>query len=288
MNGVIILALKKATYAMGAFNLATSIKHFNPGINITLVSDLEHQKHFLPEHYQVFDSIKQMDHYDYTDRNNRFQPGLAKLNVYKYSDYDYTLYIDADSLALKDIQPFIDHLILSKGVFYSQFMGRGGKADSISYSPWATNEQIWNYFSLSPDTTITTVNSSWFFFTKKAESFFKKSVKNFNNGFKEEDLQLKWGTTLPDELFLVGTLAQMGIDPNSGIDAMFFGGQLDSRTLHEIEKDQYFITLYGGVGSVKDPYVSWYDRLMFRYCESKRQEHRFKGTAIVYGKHVNR
>lgn len=273
---------------MGAYNLATSIKYFNPQVHITLVSDGSHQSHFLPEHYEPFDSIKQMEQGDYLDRNHKFQPGLAKLNIYKYSDYNHTLYIDADSLALKDIQPFIDTLILGEENFYSQAMGKGGRNDSISYSPWATNEQIWDYFKLTDDTIITTVNSSWFYFNKKSDKFFKKAATNFNKGFTEDMLQLKWGTTLPDELFLVGTCAQMKLNPDSGIDAMFFGGQLDSRSLEQITNDQYMMTLYGGVGSVKDPYVSWYDRLMFKYSESKLKEHRFKASGIVYGKHVNR
>lgn len=288
MNGIIILALKKPAYALGAFNLAHSIKYFNPEINITLVSDGEHQRHYREEHYKPFDSIKSMNLCDYTDKNGRFQPGYAKLSIDKYSDYEHTLFIDADSLVIKDIQPLIDDLILSKGDFFSNVLGSGFIGDEISYSPWATNEQIWSYFALPNDRKITTINSSWFYFNKKADKIFAVARKSFLNGFKEEDLKTKWGTTLPDELFIVGTLAQMEINPKYEKDVMFFGNVIDNRSLSDLENDYFAFTLYGGARTVRDVYTSWYDRLMFKFCEAKGFEHRFKAYSILSGKHVNK
>jgi hypothetical protein len=287
MNGVIILCLKKPAYAMGAFNLALSIKHFNPSVNITLVSDGEHERHYRPEHYHPFDTIKKINLCDYTDKVGRFQPGLAKINISKYSDYDHTLYIDADSLILKDIQPLIDDLILKPGYFYSEKMGSGGLTEEIEYNPWATNEKIWEYFKLDPETTITTINSSWFYFNKKSAPFFKKVLQNFNKGFTESQLKTQWGNTLPDELFFTGTMAQMNIDPEYK-KIMFFGNSVDKRTFSELENDYYGFTLYGGIRTVREIYNGWYDRLMFKFCEKEVIEHRFKAYSILTGKHVNK
>ena len=288
MNGVIILCLKKPTYAMGAFNLAQSIKHYNPQINITLVSDGEHTKHYRQEHYLPFDSIKQINLCDYTGKDGRFQPGYAKLSIDKYSDYEHTLYIDADSLVLKDIQPLIDKLILLPGNFYSNVLGGGIKTEEISYSPWATNDQLWSYFDLPDNRKIHTVNSSWFYFNKKSSAIFKKFRENFNKGFSEADLKNKWGSTLPDELFIVGTLAQLEINPTFDESVMFFGNEIDKRSLTELQDDYYAFTLYGGSRTVRDIYITWYDRLMFSFCEPKLIEHRFKALALLSGKHVNK
>lgn len=288
MNGVIILCLRKPTYAMGAFNLAYSIKHYNPQINITLVSDGEHTKHFRQEHYLPFDSIKQINICDYTGKDGRFQPGYAKLSIDKYSNYDHTLYIDADSLVLKDIQPLIDKLILSPGNFYSNALGSGYINDEIEYSPWATNEQIWSYFGLPSDRKIHTINSSWFYFNKKSAPIFQKARESFHKGFLEQDLKNKWGTTLPDELFLVGALAQLEINPKLDERVMFFGNEIDKRTLSELQDDYYAFTLYGGNRTVRDIYITWYDRLMFSFLEPNLIEHRFKAYSLLSGKHVNK
>ena len=86
-QGVIILSLKKPSYSQGAFNLALSIKHYNPSINITLVTDNEHQKHYRPEHYLVFDAIKTISPSHYISEG-MFQPALAKININKAASLD--------------------------------------------------------------------------------------------------------------------------------------------------------------------------------------------------------
>ena len=185
------MELKGLTYAMGGINLVQCIKYFNPSINITLVSDGDHKRHYRPEHYTPFDTIKEISLCDYIDKNGKFQPALAKINIHKYSDYNHPLYIDADSIVIKDIQPLIDDLILADGNFYSHAIGSGIKSEEIECSPWVTNEQMWEFFSLPEDQKIITINTSWFYFNKKSESFFKKTLENFNKGFKEEELKMK-------------------------------------------------------------------------------------------------
>lgn len=289
-QGIIILALKKDAYYCGAFNLALSIKYHNPNINITLVSDGGHTRVYDGFKYSVFDNIKLIDKADYTDKNSMFCPAKAKININKYTPYDNTLYIDADSLVLKDLQPILDKLVSLDGNFYAQYFATGGLNDSIHYNVWAENKDIWDFFKLKETDKINTVNSSWIFF-KKADKFFKKLNDNYNKGFPIEKLKVRWGGTLPDELFIVGTLAQMNINPNSGLDLMFFGNEIDSRNVSQLENDYYAFTLFGGgVGrtTVRDKYITWYDRLLFKMLNKFQQEHRFKANVILTDKHVNR
>lgn len=286
MNGIIILALKNQSYYQGAANLALSIKHYSPKMNITLVSDMGHLKCFRPEHYASFDWIKEIKEEDFNDENG-FSPALAKINIHKYSTYDNTLYIDADSLVLQDIQPLMDKLISLKGNFYSNVLGEGGFNDDITYQAWATNEKLWDYFNLKKEDIVYTFNTSWFFFTKNSKKIFNKVLKNYHGGFKKEDLKNKWGSSLPDELFFYGTLAQMKINPKVDFDVCFFGDKIDSRTLTELQNDYYMFTLYGGRTTVRLNYREWYDRLVNSIWRKLGYNHLFKAHGIMQGKHVH-
>lgn len=286
MNGVIILALKKSAYYQAAANLAMSIKHFNKNINITLVSDGGHKEYYRQEHYAYFDWIKEINSEDCND-DYGFSPALAKINIYKYSTYDNTLYIDSDSLVLQDIQPLIDKLVSLEGNFYSNVLGRGGFEDDIRYQAWATNTKLWEYFDLKKEQTIYTFNTSWFFFRKKSENIFKRVFNNYFGGFSKLDLKNKWGGSLPDELFFYGTLAKLEINPTVSFDVCFFGENVDSRSLDEIEQQHYMFTLYGGRSTVRLIYREWYDRLIQMMCRKNGLESYFKSHNILQEKHVN-
>lgn len=290
-QGVIILALKKDSYYCGAFNLALSIKYHNPNIHITLLSDGGHIRQFQAFNYSVFDWIKEIDVNDYTDASGLFCPAKAKLSLNKYSQYDNTLYIDADSIVLKDLQPLFDKLVSLKGNFYSQYFGTGGLNDDIEYNVWANNKDIYSFFGLKETDKLNTINSSWIFFTKDADKIFVNVQKNYSRNFGIDKLKVKWGGTMPDELYFVGTLSKIGINPNSNIDVMFFGNNIDKRNLSQLELDYYAFTLYGGgLGrtTVRDKYITWYDRLMFMMLTKFNQEHKFKADLILKNKHVNR
>lgn len=269
--GVIILSLKRSSYSMGAFNLALSIKHYNPLIDITLVSDNQHQKYYREDHYKVFDSIKTISQYDFID-NGMFQPALAKININKYSHYDRTLYIDADSLVLQDLQPLFDKL-----------NGQEFKGNIIEgYTQWTDAETFRSFFGVDFGNTI---NSSWFYFENNCR-IFEQANKYYKQGFNPDKIMPKWGLSYPDELFFNAALAKLSIDPTVGFDVMFFGNLIDQRTRTELQNDFYTFTLYGGAQTVRLTYIEWYDSLCFMMCTARNTEHYFKGTEIVKHKHV--
>lgn len=290
MDGVIILALKKQAYYCAAFNLAYSIKHYNKNINVTLVSDGGHESVFMPQHYKAFDTIKRIENSDY-NYNGMFEPGFAKLNINKYSDYDNTLYIDADSLVLQDLEPLLNKLKVMEGLFYSNVVGSGGINDEIHYNMWAHNKDLWSFFKLKNEVKIHTFNTSWFFFRKKSKKVFDKALQNFSKDFGIENLKTQWGGTYPDELFFTGTTAQLNINPTSDIDVMFFGNELSDLSLTELQEKYYSFTLFGGgIGqpTVKLSYIEWYDRLMFSMLSKDNMEHYFKVNILLSGKHINK
>lgn len=273
MQGVIILALKKSSYFTSAFNLALSIKYHNPKIHITLVSDGKHADHYLPEHYAVFDWIKYIKEEHYMGADNKFQPALAKININKYTMYDQTLYIDADSLCLQDIQPLFDKLK------HYPF-----KANNIpGYTQWTDEETFTSFFKVPLGLTI---NSSWIYFENS--DVFNKAQEFYKKGFPADKVVPVWGGSYPDELFFNAAITATDTDPISSTEVMFFGNNIDKRTLSELERDFYFFTLYGNKTTVRKIYIDFYDKLLFKMCEKNGLEHRYKAHAILVGKHVNR
>lgn len=272
MDGVIILSLKKPSYACSAFNLALSIKYFNPKIHITLISDGEHLRHYQGKHFATFDWIKEIKKEDYQDQNG-FQPGFAKLNLAKYSTYENTLYVDADSLCLQNIQPLFDKL---KGQKFKSNVTK-------DYTQWTDAESYKEFFGIDQGVSI---NSSWIYFEN--DQVFNRAFELYKRNFPLEKVSPVWGNTYPDELFFNGALNLFGINPAIDFDVMFFGNNIDPRTLTQIEEQFYFFTLYGNRTTVRKIYTDWYDKLMFKICESKGIEHLFKAHSILVGKHLSK
>ncbi len=213
-----------------------------------------------------------MDKGHYTGSDGKFQPALAKLNIYKYSTYDETLYIDADSLCFKDLQPLFDRL---KGRIFASHAIEG-------YTQWTDEETYKNFFKQDWGITI---NTSWFYF--EDNKVFITALDFYNNNFPADKISPVWGGTYPDELFFNAAIKKTGVDAKVDFDVMFFGNNIDVRTFTELENDFYFYTLYGNRTTVRKIYIDWYDRLMYKICANKGIEHRFKSYEILVGKHVN-
>jgi hypothetical protein len=272
MQGVILLALKRSAYSLGAFNLALSIKHHNPYVHITLVSDGEHLNNYRTQHFAVFDSIKEIKKEDYLDCGV-FQPALAKLNIYKYSDNKGTLFIDADSICLKDIKPFLESL---KGCKFKTY-------NAPDYGRWISEEDYETYFGAKYGVSI---NSSWYYW--EDDTVFKKAKQFYDKQIPLESIKPSWGGAYPDELFFNLAVDDLKIPLGMNDNIMFFGKNIDPRSLGQLEDDFYFFTLFGNQTTVRKIYIDWYDRLMFRYCESKGIEHHFKSRTILTNKHLSR
>jgi alpha-N-acetylglucosamine transferase len=135
VNGIVMIALEDPAYAAAAFNLALSIKHFNPFLDITLLTDSTHQRCYRNEHYSVFDRIAEISSEDYTN-DGRFCPGKAKLALYKYSAYKYSLYLDADSICFKNLD-----------ALFKQLNGHAFKSQRLrNYTQWTDAETFKSFF----------------------------------------------------------------------------------------------------------------------------------------------
>lgn len=299
MKGVTIIALNKASYFHAAYNLAVSIRYYNPSINITLLSDGLHRVHCTELVLSAFDKIIEMERSDYEDEMGWFQPGLAKISMYRYIPYQEAIYVDADSLCLQDIGPLFNECSSKGGFIYGHVIGTGGYTDDIPYNIWGRNPYQFKFFDISEDGTLNTLNSSWLYIKKcpEAEKIFHELRTYWDKGYGLENLRSKWGDrTYPDELFFNGVLAKHGITPRIGREIMFFGNELDKRTYTELHSDYLFMTLYGNgkvtvnkkQTTVKLKYIEWYDRLCFKMFAQLGRDHHYKSGNILRGKHINK
>lgn len=207
-RGVYILSIGNASYAHWAVNLAASVKYYSPLLHITLLHD---GVKLIDSEKDLFDSMEVIDPSDYTDKKGMFQPGKAKLNLYKYFKHDENLFIDADSITINGLESVFEKC---------KYLQVGLQVYNIATSPdtwackWATWEQLKEFYGVGDE--VPEINSSVIYSKKNKEAakFWKQAASNFIENFES-----LWGKRFPDELAFNAAASKMnfGIQiPQSG------------------------------------------------------------------------
>lgn len=288
-KGIVLIAFGKRGYTFAAYNMAFSIKYFNPSVQIAVL----HDKNFLSflskkEHYKVFDQMIEIpEEIKYT--NGGIDPCRVKLSMYDLLPFDCNLYLDVDGVALQDVGQVIDELMAKGGYYYTHVFGsrtidHGNQNDDMV---WAWMNDVWDHFKLDREARLPSTNSSIQFIRKgeKAKALFDLMVKEYKTPLPPERLRLKWGGGQPDELYLNVALAKLGWDECPHY--VFLGNQISNLTLEKIQEQYYILSIFGGRGFTRECYMEWYDRLLFKYLNSIGSEHYYKRNFIVNDKHAN-
>ncbi len=283
-KGIVLLSHGKRGYGFAAFNLALSIKKFNPHISIALLHDgnsISQLSEFQKK--QFFDYLIPVD-------VNGLNAGEIKASIYDYLPFDYNLYLDVDSIALRDVSFILDDLIALGGNYYTHVNNvfKLSEVDSkVMY--WANPDDIIEKYKLKESDWLPATNSSIQFIKKCKESkaLFKQFKDNILNPIPLDKLLTKWGNTQPDELYLNIALLQKGINADPNKKFVFLGNENTNAEFSEITKDFPLFTFFGGKGYTKLKYTEWYDRLMHIYCQHFGYSHDFKIRLIIQDKHLN-
>lgn len=281
-KGILLLAFGKKGYLRMAYNLAFSIKHFNPLLHITVVvSDgIEGIK---PHEYNVFDNVLSISKDQYTT-NGRIDPAKVKARAYHIGSqfYQHTLYLDVDAVAVSDVTPLLDHCARSGKGYLTEVIDKGGKNDFVNYSMWASNANIWQWFGLQDTATLYGIQSSWAYFERdKGKALGDAAWHYFNQEFPLSMLMNKWAGTLPDELLYQGSTAKLDINPTlTGFDKrpIFFGNASGTQA-NDIISNYVLLSCFGNSGSkslTKLEYMLLYDKLMKGYKAAKGEQHGYK------------
>lgn len=281
-KGVVLMAFGKREYYYMAAHMAMSIKHYS-NVDITLVHDMN-IKHLPNQWRQFFDGFVEMEA-KHLYRLGSIDPGWAKCHIYEYIPYDINIYFDVDGICLKDVIPLFD----CDKFYATEVIGEGGRHDDIEYSYWATNNNVWKNFGLTTEDTYRTIQTSFCLIRRSqdARSLFARVKRNFN--YPVEDLQWKWGGTMPDELIVGGSCAQIEHNPSIGEPVVFFGNKNSKLSFREIKERFYINSLYGngkGRTLVKDQYKDWYDRTVMKMARSKGLSPIGKHFQLMKSKHA--
>ena len=273
-----IFAVGKRGYTFGAANLAASIKHHAPDVVVDLYTDGAALKHLKPQHTDLFSSIVLIDEHNYTTLG-KLDPGKLKCRVAGLILGESSLFVDADSIAVKDIRPLLRALRDDGRDFIVEVLD--------GYNPWVSPDKVRTKVG-NLNAKVLPIQSSWFFL-RKGEFFDKVRELSDSGYWKIADLDHKWGKSIPDELILSTACALMENDP-SWRGEMLFGNKITAKTIDEVREQFSFITLYGnGVGRphVRDIYIGMYDRTLHDIYKAKMMNHSFKSSYILADKYLN-
>jgi len=279
-KGILLIAFGKKSYGFLAYNLAVSIRHHNKTIPIQLVHDDSSIAQLGANQLDIFDvKVKA--------QINISNPGQTKIELLKYSQFENTLFIDVDSIALKDIEPLIDELI-SKNMeigtmVYDNYKLTDG--DDVQKLNWAYGTDIFEFYKLHKRDILPCINTSIIFYKKSAIAFFDEVLARFNFPFQQ--LKLSWGGTMPDELpFSVSLIGRKNYCiPES---AMLFGNKPLTDSDTELKDNYYMLSIYGGKNYTKLRFTEMYDRTMFKYYKAIGDEYQYKYNATIHEKHANK
>lgn len=278
MPSVSVFAVGARGYTFGAANLSASIAHYAPDVKVNLYTDGAFLKHLKPEHVASFHSITTIPEEHYLTEG-KLDPGKMKCRIADIIKDKETVYIDADSIAVKDIRPLLRALKAD---------GRDYITECIdTYLPWASEAKIRAKVG-NPKAYVPPIQSSWAFIRK---SDFFQTVRHVSDAgyWSLSELDHRWGKSLPDELVYTTACAMEGRNP-SWRNEMLFGNKIVAKNIAEVREQFSFMTLYGnGAGRphVRGIYIDMYDRVLHEVFKAKLMNHSFKSNYILTDKYLN-
>lgn len=293
-KGVLLMAFGKPAYAKMAMNMAASIKYHAPHIHITLVHD--GVATCLPDWAWRFFDAQQSIHKEHLYDNigtkeEKMNPGKAKVNIYKYLPYDHTLYLDADGAALKSVDALMATCIASGSPYLTQVVGWHSidKGRDFKEMQWAWADNIWEHYALAADAIMPAINSSFAYIRKgpEAEAFYNQIEKNLENPIPLDKLRMPWGGSQPDELYTNIALAQTGIKCDIGYHPVYFNITIERNWQH-VNDNYDILGIFGGVGFTHASVLQYYDRLMHKYMKGYGIQHEAKSHLLMKDKHANK
>jgi hypothetical protein len=278
MPSVSVFAVGARGYTFGAANLAASIAHYAPDVKVNLYTDGHFLHHLKPQHTALFASIVTIGPEHYTTAG-KLDPGKMKCRIADLIMDDETMYVDADSIVVKDIRPLLRAL---------QEDGREYITECLeTYLPWASEAKVRAKIG-KPDAVIPPIQSSWAFIRK--HKFFSRVREVSDAGFWAlSELDSKWGKSMPDELIYTTACAMEGRNP-SWRNEMLFGNKLGPDTVAKVREQYTMMTLYGNGGGrphVRPMYIDIYDRVLHEVFKAKLMNHSFKSNYILTDKYLN-
>src|SRR5690606_11195255 len=275
-SGVILVAFGNRIYYFQAVHLAFSIKHFNPGINITLhVDDLKaFERHILPSKRLFFSNVVEFG-------CEFSSPAEVKLNMDKFCTYHRNLFLDTDTLAVGDIAPIFkqeqdtDYAVHLNGIYLRS------QENKFPQMMWMQPEQVYEHFKLKDDAVLYSTNSSVQYLrkSKTVNKIFGKAREYFADAVPLDKLRRTWGNSQPDELYLNAALSSLEMPANFAKPPVYFPVKNDIAP-YQVKETYPLMSYFGPRGNVPVQFTMYMDSWL-------AQQYANKGLAFAVGTRVS-
>jgi hypothetical protein len=290
-KGVVLMAFGKPQYFHAAYNLAYSIKRFNKSVNVCVITEQKERGalYYCPELANVVDQFVNLPT-ENTITNKKLDPAKAKILIYDLLPYDENLFLDVDAVALKDIEPLINHLSGTGKNYQTLVIGQHNikQGKDFKEMKWCYADVIWQHYALHEESILPAINSSLQYIKKSSEceELFKLAKQQYIfNPIPLNRLRSKWGGGQPDELYMNIALCITGIDAAINIDSVY----ITDKRVHDFKTimERYYIHGYfGGTGFTPRMYVDWMDRLLKQWMKEDGMIHKYFIHRIIENKYV--
>lgn len=271
-RGVIIVAVNHHNYGKYAFQLAMSIKHTSPNMQIALAHDGAGASILNETELSIFDKVIKVNPSILQD-NGRRQVLRFKAFLYDMTPFDETVYLDAD--ILWSPKTSIDELFKSipKNCKFTM-QNRGaidlGKADdnqlNSAFSIWVNSKKLKEAYGFKAGQ-LFNLSSELIYFQKdeKVAEFFKQVKVEFST-IKVSHLHFNGG--IPDELPFAIAMIKTKMYPHQQDWRPIYWEAFDKRRLltkpAELYSD-YMAVSFGG--NVQENFIKkFYNNLAQYYC----------------------
>lgn len=265
--GIVIIALGYDLYGTCAYNLALSLKAYDSSIRVCLLYEPNAIKKLTQPELDYFDSMIQVDAADYKGGYQR-----TKLCVYKYSPFDFTVYLDADTIWLPAKTPshFIGECVHSqfKIGMYGGYEVRNNRETHSGYTFWGEPYSIVKHFGIK-DYMPQTI-SGYFSFWKSEENakLFEIALQVYDD---ETAPCKKWAGGKADEYCFNVAMGLLGMKQDK-YNAIYFDKVDGKLPPDEIYKNFWGIAM--GTHKVTDNLVVLYNQLVNKYSQIKGMDSR--------------
>lgn len=282
---IILLAIGNPAYGKFAYNLAVSIRAFNK-VPIQLIYEDTAVAHL--DNLSPFDKTTKIKPEHCRHDNGRLFPARAKLMIPKYADYDECIYLDVDSVCIKNFDPLISDLRRRDGAFYltevnGQITGGGG-------THWAKERVILEHYKIQKGLKIPAINSSFVYFRKGEEldRLYDKANELLDNPIPISKHAERWGRSKeqPDELYMNIALGLLEHDP-SYPSPMFFRWH-QAFNVKDLKPQHYFMGFFGTKETNHRSMYEYYDRHMANIYRSFGGRHLHKIGNLMQDKFITR
>jgi hypothetical protein len=274
-RGVLLIAVGHPNFAKMAFNLAISIKANSPNTVIALAHNYENLN-FIDLRYRKNIDIDFFLHEKYYRHKQKNAFGMMKTLMYDFTPFEQTLYIDVDSLMIKDKTPDRFFYEIEMHDFIIPHGGEMNPATDAhdNHTHWVRFGNVKNFFKFQNCKIMGHCQSSIIGFKKceLSKQIFEKAHHVYNVLSERNIAENMWFSTVPDELCFWLAHGIVGYTPTYNPEPfILFSWELRNITNYRnVYEHKDLATFPSAMSLLKSYEKNFYNLLVSHYAEKTK------------------